>query len=352
MKCSHATFAGLMLGAVAAAHAAPVVTSAFGDSPALIQGSVDAFRSSLGALNPNMAGSFAGGRREINWDGVPDNFSAPNAFPANFFNSNSPRGVVFSTPGSSLQVSADDSNPTATPTQFGNIDPSYPGFFEPFSPQRLFTAIGSNIVDVSFFVPGSAEAALTSGFGVIFSDVDVANLTSISFFDATNTLLRTDFAPFLVGIQTFSFLGVDFDSAIVARVRITSGNQVLAAGNGAMDLVVMDDFIYGEPVSTDGLVISPASGVLFQAPGFQLVIGLSAATPPLDARLTFDGADATQSLVACFTPGALKRGGTTFSCPIPRGALTEGDHVLQVVVTDANQTRRRTAVRWTVLGGS
>ena len=52
MKCSHATFAGLMLGAVAAAHAAPVVTSAFGDSPALIQGSVDAFRSSLGAAEP------------------------------------------------------------------------------------------------------------------------------------------------------------------------------------------------------------------------------------------------------------------------------------------------------------
>ena len=228
---------------------AQTVFSASGTDAASITPTVDAFRSALGVLNPNSVGSFGSGRREINWDGVPDNFSAPNALPANFFNANSPRGVVFSTPGSSLQVSADDSNPTATPTQFGNIDPTYPGFFEPFSPQRLFTAIGSNIVDVSFFVPGSAEAALTSGFGVIFSDVDVANVTSISFFDATNTLLRTDFAPFLVGIQTFSFLGVDFDSAIVARVRITSGNQVLAAGNGAMDLVVMDDFIYGEPIA-------------------------------------------------------------------------------------------------------
>ena len=37
----------------------------------------------------------AGGRREINWDGVADGFAAPNNLPANFFNKNSPRGVVF-----------------------------------------------------------------------------------------------------------------------------------------------------------------------------------------------------------------------------------------------------------------
>ena len=36
---------------------------------------------------------------EINWDGVPDALASPNSFPANFFNVNSPRGTVFSTPG-------------------------------------------------------------------------------------------------------------------------------------------------------------------------------------------------------------------------------------------------------------
>ena len=44
MKCSHATLAGLVLGSFAAAHAAPVVTANFGDSPAAISGSVNDFR--------------------------------------------------------------------------------------------------------------------------------------------------------------------------------------------------------------------------------------------------------------------------------------------------------------------
>ena len=77
----------------------------------------------------------------------------------------------------------------------------------------------------------------------------------------------------------------------------------------------------------------------------------AAATPLIGAGLTFDGLDATASLSACFLPGALKRGGTTFNCQVPRG-LTEGDHVLQVVLTFADQTTRRNAVRWSVVGAS
>jgi hypothetical protein len=44
-------------------------------------------------------------------------FSDPNALPANFFNVNSPRGVVFSTPGTSFLVSANSGG--ATPILFG-----------------------------------------------------------------------------------------------------------------------------------------------------------------------------------------------------------------------------------------
>ena len=156
--------------------------------------------------------------------------------------------MLFATPGTGFAVSADTSNPTSTAAQFGNIDPTYTRFFEPFSAQRLFTALGSNVTDVSFFVPGSATSALTRGFGVVFSDVDLASTTSLSFFSQSNALLGTFFATPSGGDEGFSFLGVDFGTASVARVRITSGNQVLAAGNLQADLVVMDDFIYGEPI--------------------------------------------------------------------------------------------------------
>ncbi len=241
---------------------AQTVFSSAGANAAAITPTVDAFRSSLGTLNPNTAGSFGSGRREINWDGVPDAFAAPNLLPANFFNVNSPRGVVFATPGSGFAVSANAANPSGTAIQFGNIDPNYSTFFEPFSAQRLFTAIGSNIVDVSFFVPGSTQSALTRGFGVVFSDVDVANTTSLSFFDRSSALLGTYFATPSGGNDGFSFLGVDFGAASVGRVRITSGNQVLAPGNTALDSVAMDDFIYGEPSLLVAVVPEPGTYAL------------------------------------------------------------------------------------------
>jgi len=102
---------------------APVVDSASGTSAAAITPARDAFRVDLGGGTVAGAnGSFGGVRREINWDGVPDAVSAPNNFPADFFNVNSPRGAVFATPGTGFQVSA---NAGVAPIDFGNIDPSY-----------------------------------------------------------------------------------------------------------------------------------------------------------------------------------------------------------------------------------
>ncbi len=226
--------------------ATPITFSASGALASDIQGSVDAFRTALGTQNPNVAGSFGSGRREINWDGVGDAFSAPNNFPANFFNSNSPRGVVFSTPGTGFQLSA--TAVSGTPVEFGNIDPSYTALFATFSAQRLFTPLGSTITDVKFFIPGSTAPAVTNGFGAVFTDVD-QNVSSLEFFDLDNLSLGSFPVPTATGDQTLSFLGVRFtEGAIVSRVRITSGNSVLAAGNTADDLTVLDDFIYGEPV--------------------------------------------------------------------------------------------------------
>lgn len=248
------TFLGAAaLAGMAVIAPAQTVRSGAGINTGAIQSLVDQFRTDLGTLNPNVVGSAGSGRREINWDGVPDAFASPAAFPGNFFNSNSPRGVEFTTPGVGFQVSADSDNPSATPAQFGNIDARYPSIFEPFSAQRLFTSIGSNIVDVNFFIPGSSVAATVRGFGAVFSDVDLADTSSIEYFGANGQSLGKFFAPNVAGgelaaNETFSFVGVSFPDAVISRVRITSGSQALAEGNVGLDIVALDDFIFAEPV--------------------------------------------------------------------------------------------------------
>ena len=264
MKFVPIALAALLFGAGFAAQAAPLVFSADGANPAAIQTTVDAFRAALGTLNPNVAGSFGSGRREINWDGVPDAFSAPNNLPANFFNVNSPRGVVFATPGTGFQVSA---NAGVAPIEFGNLNPTYPDLFQTFSAQRLFTALGSNITDVDFFVPGSSTATGVSAFGAVFTDVDLANTTSLQFFDLADQSLGTFFASALAGNGTLSFLGVQFNAGeMIGRVRITAGNAVLGGlEGGGTDLVVMDDFIYAEP-NRVAAVPEPSTLLLIGAP--------------------------------------------------------------------------------------
>jgi hypothetical protein len=227
--------------------AAPIVFSASGANPAAIQTTVDGFRTALGTLNANVAGSFPSGRREVNWDGVPDAFSAPNAFPANFFNSNSPRGVVFGTPGSGFQVS---SNAAVGMVEFDNINPAYASIFQVFSSPRLFTSLGSNISDVTFFVPGSTIPASTTGFGAVFTDVDLSATTTLQFFNPGGSSIGT--FPVPAANNGLSFLGVNFDAGEqISRVRITSGNTALGPNeSGGVDVVAMDDFIYAEPAAT------------------------------------------------------------------------------------------------------
>lgn len=291
------------------AFGAPVTFSAAGADPASIQATVDAYRTALGALNPNVAGSFASGRREINWDGVPDGFSDPNNLPANFFNVNSPRGVVFSTPGTGFQVSANAVNPTSTPIEFGNINATYPSIFQTFSPQRLFTALGSNVVDVNFFVPGSTTTATTSGFGAVFTDVDNADATSVAFFDEMGAALGTFFvAPANNGL---SFLGVLFNAGErVGRVRITSGNAALGPNDSppGADVVVMDDFIYAEP---QGAVTPTPTATTTATPtdtATPTPTGTTTATPTSTATATptaIGGGGPSPGTVPTLSPGML-----------------------------------------------
>lgn len=234
----------------AAAYGAPVIRRAAGPDPASIQNAITEFRNDLGGVNNGVGGSFTTGRREINWDGVPDNFAAPNALPANFFNSNSARGIIFETPGTGFQVSA---NAGIGSIEFSNINPIYSSLFSTFSPQRLFTAIGSTVTQVLFFIPGTIRPATVSGFGAVFTDVDRRFTTRIDYLSSTGGLLWSQLVP-TAGRRTdggLSFVGVSFNAGErVALVQITSGNTLLGndinEGN-LRDLVVMDDFIYGEP---------------------------------------------------------------------------------------------------------
>ena len=234
----------------ATAHAAPVTFEAAGANAAAIQTTVDAFRTALGTQNPNTAGSKGTGRREINWDGVPDALSSPNSLPADFFNVNSPRGVVLSTPGTGFRVSG------SAPAEFGDIDPSYPGTFGVFSPLRLFSPSAATVTDVTIFVPGATTHAVTNGFGVVFTDVDTAGGAKLQFFDADGTSIYSRNALTSPGSQGLSFLGALMpDGPGIARVRITSGTAAIATGvldGGPNDLVVLDDFIYGEPTESGG----------------------------------------------------------------------------------------------------
>jgi hypothetical protein len=250
------------------AHAQIAVFEAAGANAAAITPTRDAFRTALGGGTVAGAnGSFGGLRREINWDGVPDGSSDPNLLPANFFNVNSPRGVVFSTPGTGFLVSANAGG--ATPILFG-----FPNDFQVFSPQKLFTAVNSNITDINFFLPGTSTPATVNGFGAIFVDAEVAGQTSIQFFAQDGTTLITSRDVLVGGNQGLSFTGIA-SGIPIGRVRITSGLNTIVSngvlGNPNDDVVVMDDFIYSEPTLISNAAPEPTSLAFLGTAAFGLL---------------------------------------------------------------------------------
>lgn len=218
-----------------------------GATPADITGTRDAFRTAIGGGTvAGTNGSFGGVRREINWDGVPNAKADPIGLPSDFFNVNSPRGAVFSTPGTGFLVSANAGQ--STPDLFG-----FSGDLQAFSAQRLFTAVNSDITDVTFFVPGTNVAATTQAFGAIFTNVETPGLTKMAFFNSAGSLIYEHDA-LVSGHKGLSFLGaIATDGEQISRVRITSGLDTLTAngvlGQPSGHLVAMDDFVYREPAA-------------------------------------------------------------------------------------------------------
>jgi hypothetical protein len=245
----------------------PIVVQGAGPTVASIQSCVDQYRATLGApVNGNTPGSQPSGRREINWDGGSINNQTTTLSGNPFEGFLNTRGALFSTPDGTGFVQAPA---TADPILFppGGLagvfnNSSYGSIFTAFSARRLFSAIGSNVTDVQFFVPGGGNIPATvTGFGAVFTDVDLPDgsgpgqkrgnrksSTLIEYFDANGQLLFSSFVPAAPGNGSLSFFGIVFPDPVIARVRITSGNAVPGADDaGKQDVVMMDDFIYGEP---------------------------------------------------------------------------------------------------------
>ena len=240
-----------------------VVFSGIGDITEI----VETFRVAVGEgseNNGNEIGSQEDGFREINWDGG----AVPFNMPGNFFNNQNPpvnglpRGVEFSTASDVSLFGVSNPVFSADPffgdDEFDTINPTYPEEFTTFSEPRLFSPLDFNIMDVDFFEPGVFDEsgdpvpALVTGFGAIFTDVDLPESTKLEFFDNDGDLLFSQFVE--PDPEGLSFLGVEFNEAIVSKVRITSGNVPLGQGldddpfGTGVDVVAMDNFIYGEPI--------------------------------------------------------------------------------------------------------
>lgn len=221
---------------------------------------INDFRTAIGG-GPNTAPSpQIGGRREINWDGVlldGTDFGGNTVvidrnhtvgIPVNRFQA---RGAIFA---EVYAVSGDG---------FASVNPATAGDFPAFSPKNVFSMFSDNTIEMKF-VQASAPTtapidAGVRGFGAIFVDVQLADNSSIEYFNGSTSLGKYFVTPGNPGDP--EFLGVLFDQPVVTSVELTVGNKILfffdgkkATPGGAKnladgeDISVLDDFVYSEPI--------------------------------------------------------------------------------------------------------
>lgn len=210
-----------------------------------INNKMDDFRGLLGPLNTTLNAS--NGRREINWDGVPDGL-IHQQLPPDFFNptgNDAPiarqRGLAYSATGN-FQVSN---------SGFAQLNGNAGSQFSAFSGNKVFANVSNAQWEIKFQKPGQLTPASIRGFGAVFSDVDLDSSTSVEFFNGRQSLGKF-FVPKKAGSQNFSFLGVYFPDDKITEVRIAHNGKLAdntkdITDGGTDDLVVLDDFIYSEP---------------------------------------------------------------------------------------------------------
>ena len=109
------------------------------------------------------------GRREINWDGVPEEL-LNQKLPEDFFNPTSPQAPVANQRGLSLFSRRKF---PGKQNQFRGSECRCRDQLSSFSGNKIFANISSQLWDVEFQVPGKQNWRSVKGFGIVFSDVDL-----------------------------------------------------------------------------------------------------------------------------------------------------------------------------------
>lgn len=246
--------AALLLGVAftLTTHASPIVFSGTGADAGI---EFNAFRAAVG-----------GGSR-IAWDGVRlDGTDANPAtriidagktveIPVDRFRG---AGAIYAAP---YAVSGDG---------FASVNPATAGEFPAFSPRNTFAMFETKpgeftdrFIAQSFVLPGTATVAGSRGFGAIFADVELPGSSSIEYFGQNANGERVSLGKFEVPVGQsgeIQFLGVVFDSPIIADVLLTVGSNALFNFSGGaftsfggellnrgIDLAVTDDFVFATP---------------------------------------------------------------------------------------------------------
>jgi hypothetical protein len=207
------------------------------------------FRNLLGA-KLNTTPNASGGRREINWDAVPDDLMGL-PLPNDFFNPKGndaslaarQRGLTYTGTGAFM----------VSKQNFAEINAEASTEFAAFSGNKLFANTDASLWDIAFEVAGASTQASVKGFGAVFADVDVAKSTFMEFYNGTKSLGKY-YVPVQNGVTKFSFLGVYFNSETITSVKVghngtlKNGQKDVSQG-GTLDLIALDDFLYSEPVA-------------------------------------------------------------------------------------------------------
>jgi hypothetical protein len=254
---NHATAVAALLGAalvlacddngsdVSAPDPAPILratTSVSGE----VDASISAFAAAIGAVDNKGAPNLhdATGRRGVNWDGVPAQFTNTDAFPATFFNLTATRGLEYISATGGLRVSDN---------HFADVNPTYATDLIPFSDPRMFAPVGTNRAEIRFRIPGTDTAAVVQSFGAVVVDVDKPNTTRLQAYDKDDRLIADVPVPVRADPDEYSLIGVQFDRPAIARIVMTLGDTPIGAGvndvssGGTADVVVLDDLLYSEP---------------------------------------------------------------------------------------------------------